>query len=337
MPKARTKRVREVKQKLIERLQSGYLTGGDRFFSNRHIVNQYSISYMTAHQLLKELEEEGYLERKEQSGSFVSGGHSVVSGVAIYAPDRIHDPNSYSHYLFSLVSKRLDALAVPYEMVVSDCTTQLDSSRYPVVIDLPCLQNQLYANDMFGLFLNDKPTPGLSSVWVDSVYCDNYSGGVAAAELFHILLPGVPTAVFAGPQDDWRSRARIEGYLSIQKNASILSANTWHEDVARMQIPQLFKSMHKAVFCCNDKLAAALITYCKEQNKQVPYIIGFDNLPISESMGFSTIAVPWDALVDAAVSCIQLRMQHRGGPTRQVVVSSKPLLRGSLFTLYQQH
>jgi hypothetical protein len=336
MPKARTKRVEEIKQKLIERLQSGYFIGGDRFFSNRHIANQYAVSYMTAHKLLKELEEEGYLERKEQSGSFVSGVRSMVSKVAIYAPNRIHDPNSYSHYLFSLVSQRLDSLAVPYEIVVSDCTTQLDPTRYAVVIDLPCLQDQLYANDMFGLFLNDKPTPGLSSVWVDSVYCDNYSGGVAAAELFHTLLPGVHTAVFAGPQDDWRNRARIEGYLSIQKNASIISANTWHEDVARLQIPQLFQSIPEAVFCCNDKLAAAVISYCNERNMQGPHIIGFDNLPISETMGFSTIAVPWDALVDAAVSCIQLRLQHHAGPTRQIVVSSKPILRGSLFALYQQ-
>jgi len=332
MPKGRTRKVAEIKQNLIDRIASGYYQSGDRFFSNRAIAARFHISYMTAHRLLKELEEEGYLGRKAQSGSFVKGEHHTYDAVGLYVSERAQIKTSYSAFLLHKLVLRLEAVDLPHKIVWTDRNTVLEDDLYPVMIDTGYLQMQLYRQNMFGFLLNQKAAPGLSSIWVDSVYIDNYSGGTAAAQIFKEYLSLDACRVFAGPEDDERSGARVSGFLSELPDAQVVSAGTWHFEEALRHVPTLFETEVKkekcAVFCCNDKLASAVIHYCSDSGIAPPFIMGFDNMPVSEELNFSTIAVPWDEMVERTVECCVSRLGGDGSSTRHIVLNTKPLLRG---------
>jgi DNA-binding LacI/PurR family transcriptional regulator len=74
------------------------------------------------------------------------------------------------------------------------------------------------------------------------------------------------------------------------------------------------------VFCCNDRLAEAMIRHCLQGTAPRPAIIGFDDAPIAAALHLNTIAIPWSELVGAAVKMISLRMSgDRSAAIRQVV------------------
>jgi len=337
VPRARTKKVLEVKKRLIARLESGYFSSGERFFSNRYVATHFNVSYKTAHTLLNELEEEGYLKRKGQSGSFVAGLQRSYQGVAIYAPRRIEDPASYSNFLFELLKGQLKKENLPYEVFIADCSTKLKEELYPIVIDLPCLQEQLYHLNSYGLFLNDKPQPGLSSILVDSIYCDNYSGGVAAAQLIQQTFGNAKSTIFAGPRNDWRGEARLKGFLSRIPDARVVFAETWHQEIAFKRLNLLFAEPVETLFCCNDKLAAAVVEYCEKAAFKRPPIIGFDNLPISEVLAFTSIGVPWQEVIEIAVKCAAGRLKQNGSAVRHTMVAIKPVLRGEFLKTEEEN
>nr|PZN38214.1 MAG: phosphonate metabolism transcriptional regulator PhnF [Bacillota bacterium] len=57
---------------LLEQIEAGHLKAGDRIPSERELTEQFQVSRMTVRQALRELEAQGYLERVQGKGTYVS-------------------------------------------------------------------------------------------------------------------------------------------------------------------------------------------------------------------------------------------------------------------------
>ena len=70
--KAITPRYQQLKDFIIEQISSGELQPLDRVPSENELVESKSVSRMTANRALRELNDEGYVERIAGRGTFVS-------------------------------------------------------------------------------------------------------------------------------------------------------------------------------------------------------------------------------------------------------------------------
>lgn len=75
--RARTLPYEEVKASLRERIAAGGWQPGVRLPSERELVQQFGCARMTVHRALRELEDEGLIERRQGSGSYVAQLHPI--------------------------------------------------------------------------------------------------------------------------------------------------------------------------------------------------------------------------------------------------------------------
>jgi len=62
----------QIANSIVERIQSGELSVGDRLRSERSLSEDLAVSRMTIRQALQTLEEQGLIERQQGRGSFIS-------------------------------------------------------------------------------------------------------------------------------------------------------------------------------------------------------------------------------------------------------------------------
>jgi GntR family histidine utilization transcriptional repressor len=76
-PRARPLPYEEVKTSLRARIAAGGWQPGVRLPSERELVQQFGCARMTVHRALRELEDEGLIERRQGSGSYVAQLHPI--------------------------------------------------------------------------------------------------------------------------------------------------------------------------------------------------------------------------------------------------------------------
>jgi DNA-binding LacI/PurR family transcriptional regulator len=81
------------------------------------------------------------------------------------------------------------------------------------------------------------------------------------------------------------------------------------------------------IFCCNDRLAQAVLRWCDEHGVATPPLVGFDDAPIAETLNLTTIALPWDEMISAAADIIKRRLAGAGGAARQLIFTPRPVIR----------
>jgi GntR family histidine utilization transcriptional repressor len=73
----RTSPYATVKAALRERIAQGGWQAGTRLPSERELVHEFGCARMTVHRALRELEEEGLIERRQGSGSYIAELHPI--------------------------------------------------------------------------------------------------------------------------------------------------------------------------------------------------------------------------------------------------------------------
>jgi DNA-binding transcriptional regulator YhcF (GntR family) len=320
MARPRSEQTLLVRDKMIARLKGGFHPPGQRFFSNRGLAAQFGISYQTADRLIRELVDEGWLERRASSGTYVSGKAVAWRGAALVFHERAKREGSFGARLMADLTAALAQAGIETRKIWSgDETPTVENHWLPVLWECPRTMARLAEARRFLLVLNDTPPPGLASSYVDSVACDDFCGGAAAAEL---LAGAGDSAVLAGPEHDHRSRQRVAGFLSISPQARVYWAESWDAEAAASLAPQLGRGKHGAVFCCSDRLAEGLLA----GGVSAP-MVGFDDAPVAESLDLTTIAIPWDDMVAGAVEIIRRRMHGHTGPAAKLIFAPRPVMR----------
>jgi DNA-binding LacI/PurR family transcriptional regulator len=80
----------------------------------------------------------------------------------------------------------------------------------------------------------------------------------------------------------------------------------------------------EGVFCCNDRLAQAVLAFAADIGLLRPRVVGFDNAPVAERLNLTTIAIPWGEMVAEIAG---RRLAGDASTTRQVIVTPRPIVR----------
>jgi hypothetical protein len=331
MGRPRTSKVLEVKSKLLVRLRDGLHRPGDRFMSNRAVAQQFNISYQTADRLIRELCAEGYLVRREASGTYLPGARPVRFGAELLFHERAKRAGSFGARLFAQLTARLDRDRIPWRVrwIAEGAGAKLRLARdhFPVLWECPEVLNACVSGRRSALLLNARPPSGIDSVYIDSVSTDDFSGGVCAAQLLARRSgPGGPLAVVAGPPDDPRSNDRVAGFLSVAK-ATVVQSPTWYLEGGMKVARDAIRAGRSGIFCCNDRLAEAILLYCRESEITCPPLVGFDDAPVAEDLNLTTIAIPWGELVNGAADVIKRRLADDTSTASRQIFAPRPVVR----------
>jgi DNA-binding transcriptional regulator YhcF (GntR family) len=325
---ARSHRVARIKAALAQRLQRGYHPDGDRFLSNRAVADRFGISYQTAHRLMAELADEGLLERRQRSGSFVPSQWPEPTGVALVFHRRAQRPHTFGHKLMHLLHQHLEHEAVPCQRYLCDGPCAVPADRVPVIWENRPTLMQMVDQRRPAILVNDRPPLGLGGLEVDSISVDDQAGGVMAGQLLQPHVGPGPAAIVAGPRGDPRSDLRVDGCQSVL-DAAVFYAGSWQHDDAAGWVPTLAERGCSAVFCCNDRLAEAVRTGFAQRGGPMPAIVGFDDAPVAEDQALTTIAIPWQALAQCLTRRVQHRLSNQMDTARHEMLHPRPVIRQS--------
>ena len=329
MARPPSEHVQVVKQKLIARLNDGLHRPGSRFMSNRAIAEQYQISYQTAHRLVTQLVDEGLLERRPRAGTYVAGEQHGFKRVHLLFNKRARRADSFGFRLMNCLKTALSdaGFQVQVSLLGNDETIKLSEKYYPIIWELPAMVQASIQWGGHALLLNERVEHGLSSLRIDSISVDDLLGGVMAAEMIASRLPqGCKCVIHADPRDDARSQARVQGFRK-RLSARVVHAPTWYLDDASASVNRCMKLKPDAIFACNDRLAQAVLEYCKDKAVSLPMLIGFDDAPIAETLHLSSIAIPWKAFAESTLRLVKQRLDGDHSSGTDVILRPHPVMR----------
>ena len=330
MPRPRSAHVAEVKAALVARLHGAFVHPGGRFLSTRAVADRFAVSYQTAHRLLGELQAEGRLERVAASGSYVPGRSVSLRGVQLMFHARAQRKGSFGARLHALLAAELDARGIPFIRSWSRASDapRLRRDYYPIFWECRAGMTAAAERRSFALCLNDRPPFGLGGSYIDAVTTDDFSGGACAAELLKSRTGrNGGFAVLGGPESDLRSQQRIAGFRAHLPDARIICADSWFVEAGLARAPEILKDQPAGIFACNDRLAEALLVYCRKQRRPAPPLVGFDNAPVAERLRLTTIGIPWQTMVAQAVALAAARLAGGTEPARLISLAHEPILR----------
>jgi len=330
MPRPRSRHVADVRQQLVARLREMGHRPGQRFLSNRAVARRYGVSYQTADVLMRQLADEGLIVRRAASGSYLPGTATAWQGVVLAFSQRARHKGSFGSHLLDRLRGRLDAEHVDSVMNWTTSGRQrprLGATRYPVIWERPDAVDAAIRLERTALLLNARPPAGAGASLVDSVSVDDFSGGAHAAQfLLQRRRGAAPFAILAGPPHDARSDERVAGFLSVAP-ASVVAAPDWFLQGGLAVADRALAAGAGGIFCCNDRLAQAVIRRASDRRIRRPPLVGFDDAPVARYLDLTTIAIPWDDLVDAAVGVILRRRTEPSSAAIAQLVSTRLIVR----------
>jgi DNA-binding transcriptional regulator YhcF (GntR family) len=303
---------------------------GQRFVSARYIAQRFAVSYQTAHHLLTELERGGFIIRRAGSGSFIAGRKKTLRSALLIFASRAKRSGSFGNLLLRQLVAKMETMELPFEVTFGPIAPKhIREDVYPVLWESPRLMHDLSSDYRFALVLHDKPPAGIGSLFTDSISVDDFGGGITAGQLLSRYSTQRP-AVIGGPASDPRSQSRIDGFRRVFPSAQVIEAGTWFFRSAVQNIAAPLSCLRAdALFCCSDRLAeAALICYQKLKIPP-PVVIGFDNAPVAEILGLSTIRIPWEEVARSASVVIKKRLDGRTDHASAIVLPPVPVIRNS--------
>ncbi|PTY01790.1 hypothetical protein DB346_11415 [Verrucomicrobia bacterium LW23] len=424
MPRTRSDKVIELKHKLLRRIQEGFFRPGDRFLSIRAITERFEVSYQTAHRLIAELCQEGWIERRPCSGTYIAGQRIKLEGVRLLFHERARREGSFGARLLAQLQARLTEEGIWFETAFAgeregngvhhrstesplgagtQATERAKESRpgsapataarlYPVMwecrealslfsagratagirdedqsdgsagmqavhqrehqgvrhgmqsrgrtsaqerdagygpnaAEIAAVAATTQTLPEYALLLHDLGPSGLAGTFVDSISTDDFSGGLCAAEIMRMRGHTSRTAVLAGPRKDYRSIRRVEGFMSLLPESHEVWADGWFLEDGLRAAPLLVSGNHSAIFCCNDRLAEGILRYCAATAQRCPYLIGFDDAPVAEELCLTTIAIPWDEMVESALAVVRKRLRGETSTAARQILAPRPVIR----------
>lgn len=269
------------------------------------IMAQQNVSRQTVRQALAILADEGLIEKRRGSGTYISGSHSTSIQIAVIA--------SYlSDYIFPTLLRDVQAV-LAYE----GYTVSVYATENSIAEERKILQ-RLLREPVAGILIEGVrtalPNPNLDLyeqiqqqqiplVFLHGVYpdlhgaiCvsdDNCSGGYQLVR--HLINRGHTQIAGIFKCDDAQGHARYRGSVNALRDASLLSSDKhflWYTTDDRQQLIEgrdmtllrrfLEHHLHPctAVVCYNDEIAYYLIKLLQERGLRVPQdvaVVSFDN------------------------------------------------------------
>ena len=294
-------RYREIKMMLTDMISD--MNNGDRLPSRTVLSKKLDSSRATIDKAIKELTEEGMLQSRFGSGTYVArhleGVVSDVENWCLIVPD-------VSEAIYAGLASGVENGARERKANVILCNSESNAEKQAVYIErlilagiagfiiVPVVTKNVMEN--IGLYRSlcraripfvfcNRDVEGVSAPIVKS---NDYYGGYIAT--LHLLDRGHRNIAFLARQRYRTSIDRCQGYISalLQRNIEInrqrivLQEDSPNEDTCAELIHRMKAGLEvDAVFCFNDYLALRLIKMLASQGIRVPEdiaLVGYDNI-----------------------------------------------------------
>lgn len=358
---------RRLSQRLLADIANGKYGPGSRLPSETQLCEKYSISRPTVGRALRELQEQGLIERRVGSGSYVRSTPSSIPGSGIKQLGLLV-PGLGKIEIFDVICGELAALARVHDYVM----LWGGSGRPRAEIDMSIQEAEDIAEEFVkkgvaGVFFapfehtTDKDLANRSIVekfrqagipvvlldrdlgpfpqrsGFDLVGIDNYAGGFLLAE--HLAKLGAKrTLFFRRPYSAGTVDARIAGATAaLQARGAKTSDPFVHTgdptDVAFVRGLQLGRQVD-SVICANDHSAAQLMQTLSRLNVAVPKalrIVGFDDVRFATLLPIqlTTMHQPCRDIAVAAMHVMDERISEPTLPPRAVLLTPRLIVRES--------
>ncbi|QQE12020.1 substrate-binding domain-containing protein [Planctomycetota bacterium] len=347
----RSQRVDEVYHSLKHKIDSGFFTPGSRYMSARDLSQRYELSYQTADRLLNDLEHEGRLVRRPQSGTYVAGNLPKFNHVQLFLPSRAVIKDSFSYTLHEHLEPALNRInSFDYSINIAESNKhvsikatgrsvdmvmrsnvmqdhQLKEDALPMIWMRPRILVRCMAVGRRAILINEPPNV-LHADLFDSVGVDNTAGGVIAGDALQRLLGRrARLGVISGPINDLRSIERVKGFKIRAQDAVVLHAGGWEASHGMRVAAQVARAKVDGLFCVNDRLADGVLNWLRKHKKPVPAVVGFDNAPVASELDLSTVAIPWAEFAEELRLMAERRLNEPEAPSRRVELVPKFIVR----------
>ena len=292
---------RELKQELEQMRAKGQA----KLPAENALADQFRVSRQTVRQALALLEQQGLIEQRRGSGSYLCEADPASRRIAVIA-------TSLSDYIFPSLLKDIQAClaAHGYEVVVHATENSLLAERtilQKLLLEPPAgvliegcktalpnpnaeLYRQLEQREIPLVFLHGRCREMAQAVCVGD---DNAGGGYRLAE--HLIRAGHRRIAGIFKSDDVQGPERAGGVLCAMRDAHLFPADEcflWyssfqHRQIVEQQNDTLFQAFIRdqlrdctAVVCYNDEIAFHLIRALQRAGKRVPddvAVVSFDN------------------------------------------------------------
>ncbi|MBQ7614306.1 MAG: GntR family transcriptional regulator [Butyrivibrio sp.] len=325
---------------ITENIDSGILRPGERIPSENELCSRFDLSRQTIRHAIAKMAEDGLLESKRGSGTYVAdqraeeGERNVIAVVTTYVDD----------YIFPSTIRGI-------ESALSDkgYSMQLSFSNNTVGKERQILQDILSRNDVAGVIMEPVksalPNPNmdlyrkLSDRRVKILFINSFYPELA---LPHVSLndaecayKAVRALIDAGHRtigcvlklDDGQGRERYRGYMRAINEAGLPFSYdhvNWIDTIDISKGKRAFLKVKDrlsgctAVFCYNDMVAGLMVEMLRDEGIRVPEdisIVGMDDSDIarlgSNGVTISSIPHPKERLGEKAAKNM-IRMIHEG-------------------------
>lgn len=312
MGRGRSKKVIQIKEELIEKIAEGHRRPGNWFISNRELASRYSISYQTAHRLISELCEEGYLHRTPSSGTYVASEEKPPEGIALIFHEQTRlEADGYGDILCRKFEERLQADKISYEIVIANHFTEYPPGRFCIIWGGRYDLHEIIRDVHYSVLIDQKPMPGLNSVFTDSICVDLYSAGAGIAQLFNRHTQLKRTALLMGEENHWQ--ALLDGFSAYRKPTAIRYAGEWTHEAHLEAITQLEKDGFDSLFCGNNTAAEAAT---QALGNKFP-ILTYGDAGRIINCGVAGMTIPWDEMIEEAIQVYRRRRMGDASAARQ--------------------
>jgi GntR family transcriptional regulator of arabinose operon len=335
MNELKTYKYLQLIQFIKSEIESGKLKKGDRIYTESELCENFNISRQTVRQAISLLTEEGLLESRQGSGTYVvktlapRQSHSSVGVISsnmdeyifpsqVNGIEHILSKNGYSLQLM-LTHDKLELEAKTLQSFIDKGIAGLlfESSKS----GLPSLNLHYYQElqrlHVPMIMINANNT----QLDIPYIGLDDRKGGHMAAE--HLVSMGHTSIAGIFKLDDYQGHLRYSGFMDMMVESELLhnennvlwySTETFGSLFNGIQDAYVVESLKDctAVFCYNDQVACFLVQLLRRNGIDVPNdvsIIGYDdsNLATINVPNLTTIKHPgYNLGVLAAKQLLQL-------------------------------
>ncbi len=301
MARTRSNRIHTIKKELIERLNFGFCRPGSRFMSNRELSIRLGVSYQTAHRLISELTDEGWLHRIPSSGTYVARS-PLPDGVAlVFHPNTLK--NNFGGILLEKLKNRFDHEQISYELVQGVSFDQYMGGKYNIVWGREYDLRKLYSHLNYSLMIDATPEDGLNAVFTDCISVDHKAAGRHCAQILNKRYRARKILVLAGQRNNGQYIHQLEGFRQVYPNFHVLYQADWSYEAAMASLNDLQSRKFDAAFTVTDSAARALRA---KLGNAVP-VVTYGDSDVMETLKLDGMCIPWDKIVDETVRLYKLR------------------------------
>jgi GntR family transcriptional regulator, arabinose operon transcriptional repressor len=324
---------------IIETINSGKISVGEKIYSENELAETFEISRNTVRQAIGELANEGWLYRVQGKGTFVNrhpGEKPERSKTIAVVTTYLND------YIFPSIIRGIDSILSVnnYNMILSCTYNQHQKERL-------CLENLLNQN-LSGIIVEPTksalPNPnidlykkfteqGIPVLFMHGVYReleysyvveDDPNAGYIATK--HLIDLGHERIAGIFKMDDIQGHHRFSGFQKAHNEAKLQISDSrimWFEtnemdvkfNTNNSQLDNLI-SQSTALVCYNDQISLKVLDVLREKELKVPEhisLVSFDDsqLALASETKLTTVAHPKETLGEEAAKAIINMIERR--------------------------